>query len=169
MSKCTDLLILDIDGCLVQSFDGKGLNQAAFAEKTKNQPINTKILNYIKAFYESYEYPIEIHVFTGRKKSLLEAATNEQLIDISLYLENINYYPEEFVYDPISVYHDWKKTEIKKLIQAKNPVRAFVLEDDIKLLSQFNLKSIVDIELWLVIKDAYLVKGFQVNSVEALQ
>lgn len=165
----TDLLILDIDGCLVKSFDGKGLNQGAFAEKCKSQPINQPILDFVKQFYESYPDPIETHVFTGRKKSLLYQATHDHLIDIAFYLNKINFYPEELGYEPLQIYHNWKINAIDQLIKEKQPERVFILEDDIRLLSQI-LSPIpfCKIEFWVVIKDSFVIKSFKVCSIEEL-
>lgn len=167
--KHTDLLILDIDGCLVRSFDGKGLNQGAFAEKCKMQPINQPIHDFIKQFYESYPDYLETHVFTGRKKSLLYQATMDHLEHIAYCLNAINFYPEELAYDPLSIYHNWKLNAIDTLIRWKQPKRVFVLEDDIRLVSQI-LSPIpfAKIEFWIVVKDSFVCKSNKVSSIEEL-
>lgn len=152
-----DLLVLDIDGCLIHGFDGKGLNQAAFFEQTKNQPANVAIMEYLKEFCNNLsEYYVV--AITGRKRSVYEDITREQLKEIGYYIHEIIYAPEDLTYEPMSNYYNWKLPVINEQIKKHNPRRTYILEDDLKMMSYFTNPNNSKVEFWFVVKDLIVLK-----------
>jgi hypothetical protein len=149
-------MFVDIDGCLVKSFDGKGLNQAAFAEQCKQQPLNKSIVEKVR---DTFSRAHIIEIATGRKQSVYEDHTKMQLGQLyQQYIENIFWYPESFGYEPLEQYINWKVDTLKARIHEYLPSKIIVVEDDWRVIQTIHkMWCYIPMEFWIVVKDQLLL------------
>lgn len=163
IQKIDTLFFGDIDGCLVKAFPAGNLNQAAFAEQVKLQPINEYITKSIKSLFQKYELEIGagkwiIDFATGRKASLLGDITQTHLKDIWYYINEIHYYDENLAYEPFSTYVDWKLNKLIGLLAQYKPKRTIVLEDSIEIINAIaKFLPKLPIDYRFVVKDRYII------------
>lgn len=158
------LLIVDLDGCLVKTFDGKGLNQAAYADRIAHQPVNRRVAEQI-LFLKSHHPQSKLLIITGRKQSLLGEITENQLEDLipADFLPEIIFYPEDKGYDPIGDYHRWKLGEITKAVATLNAHHSevVIVEDDLTILQGCQSYTVIPPYIkrtfWVVVKDAVII------------
>lgn len=159
MKNDLTLVFMDIDGCIVQSFDGKGLNQAQYADKCLNQPLNKGVVENLLRNKKSNEY---WYGLTGRKASIYKTHTENQLhrfIHSLCGIEDIIYYPEEYEYNPIDQYIEWKKNKIIELTRNYLPSKIIIIEDDWNVIEALTVQSAIHIpiEFWIVVDNHLLL------------
>jgi hypothetical protein len=157
----------DIDGCVVEGFDGKGLNEAAYAERVKLQPINVGVREYLKNWSNKSKDNIAMYFITGRKKSLHELTTRVQLCDMVAYIQDIFYYPEHLGYEPFQTYVDWKVHKLNFLIGLIQPELVIVLEDSIEVLNAIHQSQRnIPFNYWFVIKNSFIIRAKTIDDVK---
>ena len=161
------LIIIDIDGCIVEGFDGKGLNEGAFAERLAQQPINENIVKLLNQELDSTScHWLHGWVVTGRKAYRSAKTTEAQLKPIVHLIDGINYYPMELGYEPFSQYVDWKVGMIQYLVDQLKPERTIIIEDSIDVCKAvyqqvkfpFLFPKVRNPEYWFILKNRYLMK-----------
>jgi len=138
--------LFDIDGVIVETFDGKGLNQAAYANQVKNQKIDFNLMEKIKRIVPKWQHG-NVFYITGRKRSLLgEISYNQMNKAWNLdkdekskpNLVMFTFYPEQFDYD-MDLYRNWKIMEYLKWccpnLDSYEHKRFVVIWEDDKIIS----------------------------------
>jgi len=157
MSRPNILMLLDIDGVLVESLPEIDKSPAQYAEQIKDQPLNKGIYDYIQKWYEDTAANIKLHIVTKRKASLLQTTTDIQLFAIKYYIEKIHYYPEEFHYGEPYIY-GWKNDVFYDLIQNGTWDQVIIVDSNINQLTHLTF-SLRVLQYWLVLQNEFIVKS----------
>ncbi len=104
----------------------------ALVTKAYNEnPITSDTIKTIMSEYQADG--ATVNIITGRKKSYLSEITEKVILEHSLNIDNIFYYPEEHAY-VMADYYAWKASVIGQSIQLSQATQVRVIDDDKGLL-----------------------------------